>query len=243
MSTNFHDYPNLTNPECAWTPLREWGGLPNVKWCEETLCSLIAEPANTWSNLAYLLVAVGLWYANRGESNRMLRFWAPTAACVGLTSLVYHASVAFVTQVLDFWGMYFFFGLVLLLNLLRLGKLAAATFFRTLFITIFAMTAVTVVVAKVGLPVQGIILLMIALTLATEIWATVASTTPVKHRALAVCLVFIAAAAAFSGADASRAWCNPADHVFQGHAIWHVLGSVAVAFAHVHYRQFAGLFR
>lgn len=243
MATNFSDYPNLSNPECAWTPLREWGGLPNVKWCEETLCSLIAEPANTWSNLAYLVLAVGFWVANRSETNRMVRFWAPTAFWVGLTSLVYHASVTFVTQVLDFWGMYFFFAFVLLLNVLRMGKLAVATFFRTLYVTIFAMTGVTVLIAKLGLPVQGIILVMIVLTLVTEVLATRAATAPVRHRALAVCLVFIAIAAAFSAADASRAWCDPADHVFQGHAIWHVLGTVAIGFAHVHYRQFAGLFR
>ena len=34
-----------------------------------------------------------------------------------MTSLVYHASVTFVLQVFDFFGMYFFFSLVLLLNL------------------------------------------------------------------------------------------------------------------------------
>lgn len=243
MATNFDAYPQLTNPACAWTPLREWGGLPNVKWCEETLCSLVAEPANTWSNLAYVLLAAGLWYWNRSETNRMVRFWAPTAFWVGITSLVYHASVAFVTQVLDFWGMYFFFGLVLLLNLLRLGKVAAPTFFRTLYASIFALTGVTVLVAKLGLPVQGIIGVMIVLTLATEAWATRVSATPVKHRALAGCLVFIAIAFGFSAADASRAWCDPADHVFQGHAIWHCFGAVAIGFAHFHYRQFAGLFR
>ncbi|MBS1150037.1 MAG: hypothetical protein H6Q89_1735, partial [Myxococcaceae bacterium] len=45
--SNFDGYPNLLNPECPWVPLRQWGGLPNVKWCEETLCQWVAEPTNT----------------------------------------------------------------------------------------------------------------------------------------------------------------------------------------------------
>lgn len=243
MAQSFADYPQIANPECTWTPLREWGGLPNVKWCEETLCSVIAEPANTWSNLAYVFVALGLFLYTRRDTNRTLRFWAPAAFVVGMTSLVYHATVAFVTQVLDFWGMYFFFALVLLLNLLRLGKVAKETFFRTLYVTIFGLTALTVAVAKMHLPVQGIVGVMIVLILITETLASRASSGPVNHRWLAASLVFIAVAAAFSASDASGARCDPQDHVFQGHAIWHVLGSISLGLAHFHYRQFVAIFR
>ena len=243
MAQSFADYPNLTNPECTWTPLREWGGLPNVKWCEETLCGVIAEPANTWSNLAYLVIAAGLFFYTRKDQSRTLRFWAPAAFWVGTTSFAYHATVAFVTQVLDFWGMYFFFGLVLLLNLLRLGVVKADAFFKTLYVTIFSLTALTVAVAKVHLPVQGIVGLMIVLTLLTEVLATRASKVKVDHRYLAGSLVFIAVAAAFSASDASGARCDPKDHLFPGHAIWHVLGSVSLGLAHFHYRQFVALFR
>lgn len=242
MAHAFSDYPNISNPECVWTPLREWGGLPNVKWCEETLCGVISEPANTWSNLAYLLVALGLFLATRRDSNRTLRFWAPVAFWVGLTSFAYHATVAFVTQVFDFWGMYFFFGLVLLLNLLRMGTVAKASFFRTLYVTIFSLTALTVVVAKAGLPIQGIVVVMIVLTLVTEGIASRRSSQRVDHKWLGVTLLFIAVAVTFSATDASGLRCDPSDHFFPGHAIWHVLGAGAMAFAHLHYRQFVALF-
>ena len=69
-----------------------------------------------------------------------------------------------------------------------------------------------------------------------------ASPTPINHKWLAGCLVFITAAAAFSASDASGLRCDPHDHIFQGHAIWHVLGSVAITLAHFHYRQFVKLF-
>ncbi|MEW5741274.1 MAG: ceramidase domain-containing protein [Myxococcota bacterium] len=242
MALPVSDYPNLLNPECPWTPLREATGLPNVKWCEETLCSWIAEPANTWSNLAFILAAVVLWWLNRRELSRTLRFWAPAAFWVGATSLVYHASVTFLTQVFDFFGMYFFFGLVLLLNLVRLGTLPKEALFKVLYPLILALTGVTVLVAKAGLPVQGIIGLLLLSTLAMEVLASRRASSPVVHRFLFAGLAFIFVAGLFSASDVSRAWCDPGHHVFQGHAIWHVLNAVGIVFAHFHYRQFKAAF-
>ena len=242
MAQSFADYPNISNPECVWTPLRELGGLPNVKWCEETLCSVIAEPANTWSNLAYLIVAAWLWWFTRKDESRTLRFWAPVAFWVGITSFVYHATVSFLTQVFDFWGMYFFFGLVLILNLVRMGTLRKEKLFSVLWISIFALTAFTVVVAKAGLPVQAIIGLLLVGTLVTEVIASKRAAVPVEHKYLFGSLALIAVAAAFSASDASRAWCDPTNHVFQGHAIWHVICAAGIGVAHIHYRQFREAF-
>ena len=243
MAANFQDYPNLMKPECPWVPLREWGGLPNVKWCEETLCSYVAEPANTWSNLAFIIGAIFLWRVVRGDNERMLKFWAPATFWVGFTSLVYHMTVAFVTQVFDFWGMYFFFGMVLLLNLLRLGKIAKEKFFLILWSSIFGLTGLTVVVAKLGLPVQGIVLVLLVATLATEVWASVVSPTKIKHGFLFAGLAFIGVAFVFSALDATRTWCERDNHIImQGHAIWHVLDSFGIVCAHYFYRQFRALY-
>ena len=38
--------------------------------------------------------------------------------------------------------------------------------------------------------------------------------------------------------DLSRIWCNPTDHVVQGHAVWHLLTSVALLCQFLHYTQF-----
>lgn len=241
MATNFSDYPNLLKEGCPWVDLRQLGGLPNVKWCEETLCSVVAEPANTWSNLAYLLVAVLLFVAARGESQRTLRFFAPAAFWVGLTSLVYHATVAFLTQVFDFWGMYIYFLLILFLNLVRMGVLKKEALFKALWISVFAFTALTVAVAMAGLPIQGIVGLLLASALVTEVIAVKRSKERGSHRAFAVTLLFIGVAAAFSASDASRAFCDR-ESLIQGHAIWHCLGAVALYFSYFHYRQFRAQF-
>jgi hypothetical protein len=153
---------------------------------------------------------------------------------------VYHASVTFVLQVFDFFGMYFFFSLVLLLNLVRLGKLSKERLFPTLWASIIGLTVLTVVVAKASLPVQGLIGVMLLAGLVTEAWATVTQRTQVRWFLGA--LAFIGVAGGFSAADVSRRWCDPADHLVQGHAIWHVLNAVGIGLAYVHYRQFKARF-
>jgi hypothetical protein len=229
-------YPALLDPSCPWVPLREWGGLPNVKWCEQTLCAIVAEPANTWSNVAFFVGAVFLWKVNRAETSKTLRFWTTASIWVGLTSLVYHATVAFVTQVFDFFGMYFYFVLLVLLNLVRLGKLEKDRLFVVLWPAIALFTGITVIVAKVALPVQGIVVFLLVCVLVTEYLAS--KRAPARHGWFAASLAFIFVAAAFSVSDASRRWCDPQDHVFQGHAIWHCLAAVSLCLSLLHYRQF-----
>lgn len=238
MQSDYVRYENLLKEGCPWVDLRQWGGLPNVKWCEETLCSWIAEPANTWSNLAFLVAAAVMWRWAKDEKQRSVRFFVPATIWVGSTSLGYHASVTFVTQVADFFGMYCYFLLLVLLNVVRMGKLPKEKLFVALWTGVVAFTAGTVVVAKVGLPVQGIVMVLLVAVLATEALAAPKSRPPEGYRYFALALLTIGVAAAFSASDASRAWCTPSNHVIQGHAIWHVLNGVGIALSYLYYRQF-----
>ncbi|NTV83388.1 MAG: hypothetical protein HGA23_03680 [Bacteroidales bacterium] len=97
-------------------------------------------------------------------------------------------------------------------------------------------------VAKAGLPVQGIVMGLLAAVLATEALAARVET-GVSRKWWWAALALIAAAAACSFADVSRLWCDPGDHVVQGHALWHVLGAAALFASYFHYRQFDPLFR
>jgi hypothetical protein len=101
-------------------------------------------------------------------------------------------------------------------------------------------------VAKLGLPVQGIVVVMLVGALLTEAVASrrekagaaPGSGVEIQHRWFFATLGLIAVAATFSGLDASRRWCDPSSHVFQGHAIWHCFAAVALCVSLLHYRQF-----
>ncbi len=233
---------NAAGEVCPWDGLRAWSGPPNVDWCEPALCQWVAEPANTWSNLAFVVVAVGLYVHTRGMPERTLRFFAPAAFWVGITSLVYHASITFATQVLDFFGMYFFFVLILVLNLIRMGALRRERLFVTLWPLIGALTLLTVVVAKLELPVQAIIAVLLAAAIATEVIASRRDPAPQSHRWFVLALVTIGVAGTFSALDVTRTWCVPENKVLHGHALWHVFSALALLWSYVHYRQYRAQF-
>lgn len=223
--------------DCPWQALAAYGP-PNVKWCEERLCAWIGEPANAWSNLAFVLVALAIHARARGLRGPLRRF-APTVALVGATSFVYHASNTAITQLLDFFGMYLFCGLLLALNAARLGWLSARRLLPVLLASTLALTAVTAVLVRRGAPIQAIVLALIAAIVATEAVARRRVGRRYRLGAFAAALALLAAALACSLLDATRVWCDPSDHVLQGHAAWHVLSALSLLAAFVHYRQFA----
>jgi hypothetical protein len=227
--------PTPIPPGCPWHELSLYG-LPNVNWCEETLCAVVNEPANAYSNLAYVLVALGMWALGRKLRAPTLRQFAPAAALVGIASFIYHASNTYLTQVLDFLGMYVFCFLLLLLNVERLGWLGSWAARRSLPLLVLAMTALTAFVAPLGFPIQSLIGLLILCIVVTE--------TLLRRRAVyslqnfGLSLLLLTAGAVCSVLDVSRRLCDPTNHVLQGHAAWHVLSALSLLCAFLHYRQF-----
>jgi len=235
----------MTNPAdflmtdgCPWVDLRKWSGLPNVRWCEDQLCAWIATPANTWSNLGYVFVGFFFFWLTRKEKAENLRFYGVAAQWVGWTSFIYHASLTFATQILDFLGMFIFFYLILIQNFARLGIGAGDRVKRNVWIATLVTTLVSSTVDKFGFPIQGLIGLLIVTVLVTEAVASIRSVKPVKHGFLALSLFSLAVAAVFSASDVTRKFCDPNDHWIQGHALWHYFGSLALLFSIYHYRQF-----
>jgi hypothetical protein len=212
-------------PGCPWSDVANaW--LPNLKWCEAQRCSWIVEPANTWSNLAY--IAVGLWLlwqaAQRGDS--IQRTFGRATLAVGSCSFLYHASWTGVLQILDFAGMYIFLGLPLSFNAERLGWLAPERRGAVYAWGICGLTVVTVLLRFTPFPIQAIVGVLILMTLATE-WA-LRGRDAVSYQPFFVSLGLLTVGTAFSTLDATRAWCEPGNVVLQGHALWHVFTALSL---------------
>lgn len=227
--------PTQIPPGCPWHELSQYG-LPNVNWCEETLCTVVNEPANAWSNLAYVLMAAIMWHLCRPLRAAPLHRFAPAAALVGLVSFVYHATNTYITQVLDFLGMYVFCYLLLLLNAERLGWLPQRLARRVLPLCVIASTALTAAVAPLGFPIQALIGMLILGIVATELQLRRRRVYPLRYFGLS--LLMLTSGAVCSVLDVSRRLCDPTNHVLQGHAAWHVLSALSLLFAFLHYRQF-----
>jgi hypothetical protein len=213
-----------------------WGGFtpPNVDWCEENLCAWIVNPAGTWSNLAYF--AFGAWmlaHARRRGRPELARFGYCSFA-VGAASFAYHASYTFALQFWDFAGMFLFCFLVIATNAERLGWIARGRVTRAWLIGTAAFSALVPLVFQTGFPIQSLVALSIALSIAQE--ARLFASTRKAARAgssgyasYALALALLGSAALFSALDVTRIWCDPGNLWMQGHAWWHLLSAAALA--------------
>lgn len=223
---------------CPWVDLREATGLPDILWCEKQLCEWITTPANTWSNLGYIGVAFLFFWITRKEKAENIRFYGPAAMWVGWGSFIYHASLFYVSQVVDFLGMYIFFYLVLVQNAARIGWVNSEKVKKGVWILSGVTTLLSGIAAKYGMRLQPVIMILILLILITEVMATKRATRKVQHKYLGLSLFFLGIGSAFSASDVTRRFCDPDNHWIQGHALWHYFGSLALFFSIFHFRQF-----
>lgn len=223
-------------PGCPWYDLSEMR-LPNVDWCEAQRCGVVVEPANTWSNLAYVAVGLTLLWLARDSKSAHLRFFGPAAILVGLCSGIYHASYTFALQVFDFFAMYVFCYLLITVNLRRLHRLSADLWWRRYWQLVVGTTVATVGIDLLEIPIQGIVFVLILTIVGTEAWARRRDPRG-SLRFFFLALACLVAAATFSALDVSRTWCDPEHPFLQGHAIWHVLSALSLLAAYFHYRQF-----
>lgn len=216
---------------CPWSGFQP----PNVDWCEAQLCSWITNPADTWSNLAYMLLAVLMWGDARRRGSRTLAMFGPASFITGLFSFAYHASYTFFLQFFDFVGMFVFALLVVTVNLRRSGALSARR--QVLFylgsVTFFS--ALVPPMYYLDLPFQGLVAFLILVILVQEarLWSSTE-----QHGAFWLALLLLAAGAICSALDLSRIWCDPNDHWLQGHAFWHVLTACSLYALYRFFSQF-----
>lgn len=222
-------------PGCPWTDLYN-AYPPNVKWCEAHLCSWVTNPANTWSNLVYIFLAWFIWQSAK-KNNPSLKVFGPSLFIVGTSSLIYHASNNFFTQFLDFIGMYVFVCLMLSLNLWRMGVVNMSSFKKMYWGQVAFFGVLTILGRVVNFPIQALVLLIgIGITL-TEIklWKKNPQT---KYGYFLGAIFSVLFAVSWSIMDVTRTFCDPHNHIIQGHAIWHLFSALGLWLAYKFYEQF-----
>lgn len=231
-------YVNPHAPGCPWYDAAELFGAPNIKWCETTICSWISEPANTWSNLLYLILALFIFAQNRKSPHLELRWMGPAMFLMGLFSLIYHASNNYLTQVFDFIGMYLLVFWFLVINLRRAGRIARSSQVGVWAALSVACTALVHVMYLTGLKFQLIVAFAAAAIIATEMMArrhAESERVPLGNFLAGLALIGMAQAASLL--DGSRLACAPDHPWLQGHAVWHVLAAIGLYFSVEHYRK------
>lgn len=199
--------------------------LPADCFCEAVRDSLVRQPANTWSSLAFVVAA--LWVGLRLRSPGRARAALPKAeaglliaalAVVGLGSAFYHATLTFAGQVVDVAGMYLVATFILLHRLgprFRLPPIGTVLVFVAANAALMAGQVTTPSMRRIAF---GVLLVV---ALATEWRMSRRGRDWLARGALLMIFAFIVWAL-----DRERLVCDP-EGVLQGHALWHVLGAVA----------------
>lgn len=216
---------------------------PTIKYCEDNLPSYIAQPANSWSNIAFVFVGVYIFLKSRNQKNPILKFLGPMAILVGIFSFFYHASFTFIGQFLDLGSMYLLSSYLIILNLRRLNK----EFFSTkklLFIFLLLLSSSLLITYfirptsnfSIGYPIFGLQVLAIII-LEWQLYKR--NTNNYKIRNLLIAFIIFICGFISLILDLLRIWCEPSTfHLINGHALWHILSSIAFLFVYFFYSQF-----
>lgn len=230
---------NLPNPHpagCFWHDYAERFGVPDIKYCEETICHFISEPANTWSNLAFVFIGLYLHFYQRkkeGEFTRFEELYGINMIFVGVTSLLYHLSNNFLTQFIDFLGMYAFFGLLFLGNLEWLGKLKKKNLLPLYLVSFIPFSGMFFAFRFGGIPVQLSIALVIVGGLVTKFM--IVRQARLNMKILSLALLTFGVALTCQILDINRVACNPQNHFLQFHGFWHIFNAIGMGLLFKHY--------
>ncbi len=230
--------PSISDPSSPWYALSEWRK-PNVKWCEGQNNSWIIEPANTWSNLAYLIAALFIFQHSKKFQSRAIRSYAWIMAVMGLCSGIYHASYTFLLQIFDFFGMYLMTYLMILVQMKRLSWISKAMNPVQFWSAVLGTTVFTIGCDYyTEFHIQTIILVQTIFILASELLIRKRSRSTYAMKYFYWGAIFMGIAITFSALDASRTLCDPDNHWIQGHALWHVFSAIGLTMLYLHHSQF-----
>jgi hypothetical protein len=220
-----------------WTNWQPATCLPDHCFCEAIHNGTVAQPANAWSSLGFVLVGLLIAHARLRDYGSPIApyrgIYGYALVLIGLGSAFYHASLTFVGQLTDVSGMYVLIMFALLYSLNRMYKGG-----RVIFILAYAGANILLFFLQTTLPglrryVFGALVVGV---LAAEIYRLRATLISIDGKWLLRAAGVIAVAFAIWVLDITKALCSPYS-IVQGHAVWHLLGAVASYCLYRYYRS------
>jgi hypothetical protein len=205
-----------------------------VRFCEERLCGWVAEPANAWSNLAFVAMGVYLLRRARIDGRTPLSLVGVTSILVGLGSFLFHMSGTFVGEFADLSAMFLIGALMVTMEARRFVAMNRRQVTTTFFALSIGAMLLLAVFRKIGIALFGV---QVALVYASNIFWKMRGQA-VSHRYAWRLGGTFALALGIWVLDLTGVVCAPQNHVFTGHSLWHVLTAVCLYFFYRHQEQF-----
>ena len=200
-------------------------------FCENPRLGMaMLQPANSWSSFGYVLVGLFLIFEARG---RAMATAFPVGAAitfgvgaitVGIGSVLLHATLTLWGQFADVLGMYLLGGFQLVYALAKVMNLKRGTAVALYVAVCAALVAVLIVEPEVR---RWLFFVLLITALIIEIAFARPKRDGVILRFLLLGILAKAVAFTFWTLDQKLILCAP-NSLMQGHAIWHLLGAVAL---------------
>lgn len=212
--------------------------MPDGCFCEAIRAGAVAQPVNTYTNLAFALVGLLIINSTRrgGESPFMQHraygyTFGGAVVLIGMGSLFYHASLSFVGQWFDVMGMYLLITFMLLYDVARLRPIGGKYFALIYILANIALGILLVVMPEAR---RLVFALLVILTLALEVIIWRLRHPNIRYAWLIAAVITFAVAYGIWLLDNSRMLCAP-ESLLQGHAIWHMLSALAAGMIAIYY--------
>ncbi len=208
--------------QCPWD-----GWAPaSLRFCEQQLCAWVTQPANTYSNIFFLIA--GVFIIRRFPRHWFIAILGFSSGALAVASGLFHASSTFFFEIFDMLGMYCIAAIMIVGNLRRLGVFAKKESNLRAYSLYLALLTLALII-NTTYTTSGIALFAtyIAIAIALEIEIHV-RTGFFKYKHLCLAIVCFGLSFAFWIADIKGWWCDPNRHWVSGHAIWHVLNAATI---------------
>jgi hypothetical protein len=235
-------FNNLTS---TCSPYSQALGKPTIQFAEDNICGFVAQPANTFSNLAYLIIALKIALELKQAKNQTVLWgFVPVYALMGFTSAFYHASATFVGQFFDFGSMYIFSAFILFLAIesLKIWKTKSVLLILSFQTVILLILLWFLPFLRIWLfAIQIFIFLIIQLNHKSKD-KTEDQVPKTNFKNLYLALFWFFTAWTFWWLDELNIWKDVVTmHYFNGHALWHALTAVSLYFVYKFYNSNAKL--
>lgn len=218
----------MSAPLCPWDRFQP----SQVSFCEEKLCSWIVKPAETWSNISFVIFGILVLYLARKENRRDLAPIGWIGIILGIFSAFFHASGTRIGSWLDISSMHLFTGIGIAYNLRRLK---GTKILPTFLLVVIPSCILIYIYEWFGIVLFG---LQFGIGVLLE-WPIYKKTgTKADYKALKAALLVVAVAWTVWWLDITKVVCDPTNHVFNGHAFWHLLVGSTFYFIYRFYTQF-----
>jgi hypothetical protein len=208
-------------------------GKPTIQFAENNLPGCIAQPANTISNLGYIIVGIIAFMTIAKAAKKQLYLFPFAFILIGISSGFYHASATFVGQFFDFFSIYILGSVLIYFAAQRLTTMSSKSL-------TFVLALVTIGLGCVlwFAPFLRIYIAFGELFLLLYLEWNSRRVFTVSYRHFATALKVFVVAFGVWVLDETMIWdIDWLEHYINGHAIWHVLTAVSLWFVFKHYLE------